>query len=139
MDIEHSLPWQVSLARKVLIRSLEQDLTPLQLNAQQFAILRITEREGTVTPGELAERLHVDRPTVSRLLRTLKQRGWLRAKRSLLDARHDELRVTARGQRHLDQAREVFERFTQTIEADFSDEELSTLLVLLSRLTSRAV
>ncbi len=137
MEIERSLFWQLSLARKHLLNSLEKDLDPTGLNVPQFVILRITAREGVTSPGTLADRLRLERPAVSRFLRSLKEQGYLRSRRSKIDARHDELRLTAAGERKLAEVEQHYAAFDHRLAEHFTPAELDTLLDLIGRLANR--
>lgn len=54
-------------------------------------------REPGVSQNELAARLHLEKSTVSRLAKTLEQRGWLDRVRDEHDSRLFKLRLTAAG------------------------------------------
>jgi DNA-binding MarR family transcriptional regulator len=54
-------------------------------------------RGDPISQVELASRLRLDKSTVSRLVRTLEQRGWISRHRSIDDGRVDELSLTSDG------------------------------------------
>jgi DNA-binding MarR family transcriptional regulator len=54
-------------------------------------------REPGISQNELAARLHLEKSTVSRLAKTLEQRGWLDRLRDKNDSRLLRLRLTAAG------------------------------------------
>jgi putative acetyltransferase len=69
-------------------------------HSQCHALLEL-HRSGSLTPGELAQRLELDRSTVSRLAEGLVRRGWVRAAPHLHDGRSKALRLTAAGEREV--------------------------------------
>jgi DNA-binding MarR family transcriptional regulator len=129
-----TLAEHVAALRRTLYRRLTRELSRqtsrpfLQLNA-----LRAVLREGITTQAELADRLLVDAPAVSRLVARLEQDGLLR-KGAGKDRRSVRLNVTARGRREL----AFLERALSSLEADIrrhlTREEYATLGALMQRL-----
>jgi DNA-binding MarR family transcriptional regulator len=65
--------------------------------AQLFVLATLTEANGPLSIGELAERTRTDQSTVSVVAGRLVQRGLVRRKRSQSDSRRAELTLTPRG------------------------------------------
>jgi DNA-binding MarR family transcriptional regulator len=72
----------------------------------QVLMLRTLETAGPVTPGQLADELHLARPTVSNLVRELAASGLLDRKPSEQDGRSVTLELT-------DRARALLEAFNR--------------------------
>lgn len=68
------------------------------LSFPQRTLLRLIGRSSGITPGELAEYLHVDRGTLSGLLRGLDERGLIERSIDSLDRRRIRTHLTALGE-----------------------------------------
>jgi DNA-binding MarR family transcriptional regulator len=88
--------------------------------------------------GELADRLLVDAPTVTRRVQQLEARGLVRRTADPLDRRAQLVQLTAAGTRMIERAMALFHRWLEEVLADWSDTERSELGRLLERFT-RAV
>jgi DNA-binding MarR family transcriptional regulator len=64
--------------------------------SEAHALMEIGRGE-PISQTELGSRLHLEKSTVSRLVRILEQRGWISRERSLRDGRVDELCLTSEG------------------------------------------
>jgi DNA-binding MarR family transcriptional regulator len=69
------------------------------LTGPQRFVLRIVGRRPGISPGELAEILHVDPSTVTPHVKGLARRGFLARRRDRLDGRRAVLVLTGRGRR----------------------------------------
>ena len=100
---------------------------------QNFILERLWERDGQ-TPGEIAEAIGVEGPTVVRALQRMAAAGIVVRKRHPTDGRQIVIHLTPAGaelRRHLPRAlRQVEEQAL----ADFSNAERAELLELLDRL-----
>lgn len=100
---------------------------------QQFILKCLWEEEG-LTPGEIAERLGIETPTVSRAVQRMERAGFVQRQPDSADARLVRVYLTETG-RGLEHAiNTVLAEATQQALADFSTEECDTLIVLLRRL-----
>lgn len=82
------------LKQAVLPRAARHGLSP-----QQFWILvGLSERRAAPSQGELAERMHVDAPTASRVLATLVRRRLVRLEQDPADRRRALVHLTRTGQ-----------------------------------------
>jgi DNA-binding MarR family transcriptional regulator len=71
----------------------------LGLTAQQRFVLRILGKLGRISPAQLAELLHVDRGSVTALLKRLEARQLVGRRPDLEDGRRVHLSLTARGRK----------------------------------------
>jgi DNA-binding MarR family transcriptional regulator len=67
------------------------------MRATQFTILATLTQTGPVTTSGLAEYLGLERTTLTRNLRPLESRGWVRAESDEADLRRRRVGLTARG------------------------------------------
>lgn len=66
---------------------------------QQYNVLRIVQKDGPVAPGEVARRLLVTAPVVTRLVSGLEKAGLVERHRDPSDRRAQNLVLTAAGRR----------------------------------------
>jgi DNA-binding MarR family transcriptional regulator len=123
-------------ASRALTASIQVPLERHGVHAgQNFILERLWERDGQ-TPGEIAEAIGVEGPTVVRALQRMAAAGIVVRKKHPTDGRQIAIHLTAAGSRlraHIPRAlRHVEERAV----ADFSSAEQNELLELLERLAS---
>jgi DNA-binding MarR family transcriptional regulator len=95
----------------------------------------LSEAGDGIRPGDLAERLGVDAPTVTRRVQQLESRGLLRRAADPLDKRAQLVQLTATGSRSVDKTRSIFRRWMEEVLADWSGSERQQLATLLERFT----
>ena len=99
--------------------------------AEAHALLELT-REEPLLQKDLAQRLRLEKSTVSRLVKVLEKRGWVGRKKSSHDGRAMELRLTEAGKKaaaRLAEARRA--KFARILEA-IPEEELAPVIRALS-------
>lgn len=107
-------------------------------SGQQF-VLRCLWNEDGLTPGEVARRLSLATPTVTRTADRLATGGLLRREHHQTDARLVRLRLTAEGRRLESVIGQEMERLTDEALAGFSSKERSLLIALLQRIHENLV
>lgn len=106
----------------------------------QVSILRLVIEHGGLTPAQLADVLHVARPTVSNLLKGLVRDGLVEREMNKTDARQLTIRPTERGRSILNSFRQERTRALQQALDDVPGEppiDVGTLVVTLHQLLSR--
>jgi DNA-binding MarR family transcriptional regulator len=96
-----------SAARRVT-QVYDDALRPAGLKTSQFSLLATLRHAEALTLGELAERLSMDRTTLTRNLRPLQQAGWIERVPDPVDRRRIHLVVTAAGRATLAHARPLW-------------------------------
>jgi DNA-binding MarR family transcriptional regulator len=115
---------RVSLAR--LARRLRSECDPVVTQTQLSGLATI-DRHGPMTAGALAEHEHIRRPTATRLIASLVERGLVERVPDPLDGRVAWLRLTPEGARHLQGIRRRKDRFLSERLTRLDPEELATL------------
>lgn len=90
----------------ILIRELESYFTTHDLSQLRFLTLILIDREperSSLAASEIAERLDVSRPVVTRTLQNLEQAGLISVLKNENDARSKEIFLTKLGQGKLDE------------------------------------
>ena len=91
-----------------------------------------------ITQDQLAQRLHVNRSSVTRQLALLEEGGFIRRRRSETDRRTIEVFPTEKMLAALPVVRDTMHRWRALLTEGFTPEELETLEALLDRLADRA-
>lgn len=123
------------------IRRASRSERQLPASEAQVTILRLAVEHGGVTPAQLADVLHVARPTVSNLLKGLIQDGLVERLMHKNDARQVTIAPTERGRSILQTFRQERTRVLRQALEDVADGPtvdaaalVTDLRVLLSRL-----
>ncbi len=95
--------------------------------ASHIGLLRMLAHQGTCTMSAMANKMSVSLPTMSRTMRRMEQRNWVRLQRDLHDRRTVWAELTPDGQAALDQVYEQTARHIETVLKALSDQELNTL------------
>jgi len=97
-------------AARAVTRLYDEALRPSGLRVTQFSLMQVLGRaRGALTQGTLGELLALDSTTLSRTLRPLERRGWIRTVPGA-DRRERRLALTSAGRRQLERARPHWER-----------------------------
>jgi DNA-binding MarR family transcriptional regulator len=90
-----------------LLRWARVDDVQTGLSAPRLSILSVLVYGGTRTVGELAAAEQVSTPTMTKLLQALEADGYVTRRRDAVDARVQQMSVTARGRRALEEGRRM--------------------------------
>ena len=129
--------FQVHNARRAIRRALRrlEDVAPdAALPGGSFSALELIGRNRGIAPHALAERLFLDAPKVTVLLRRLAEEGLVERSRSARDRRRAEVRLTLAGAERLERARRFSEMQEARIARALSAGERARLLELLGKL-----
>lgn len=108
-------------------------LAPTGLRVTQYSLLVNLRGAAPVALSLLAERMDLDRTTLTRNLKPLVEAGWVRVDQDTSDARVRLVGLTAAGDAHLLAARDHWRRAQQDVSATIGEQELARLHELLDR------
>jgi DNA-binding MarR family transcriptional regulator len=100
---------------RAITRLYDAKLRPHGLRATQFSILTALALRGPMPMGELAERLGLERTTLTRSAALLEKRGWITSDRSS-DRRERPIKLTASGRRKLESAFSAWKAAQDSVE-----------------------
>lgn len=95
-DLGEQLVRMLPVVRRALIRATRAAEGLPALPEAQVAVLRTLAREGPLSPAQIADRMHLARPTVSNLVREMTAEDLLERKPSPVDKRSVLLVPTTR-------------------------------------------
>lgn len=108
---------------RAVSRIYAEEMRPSGLARSQFAILANLNHAGPLALSELADRMYMDRTTLTRNLKPLEKSDLLTRWRSDDDARVTLVAITDKGQRKLAEARRYWRRAQNRLLAMFGKEK----------------
>lgn len=121
--------------RRVTLETIalyDRHLAPVGISIQQFSVLRHIDTLGPLSVTDLAERMGLDRTTLSRNLKLMERRGLLQEEPSL--GRQRLLKLTPAGARTLAQARPHWQAAQEALESRLEPGQMDELERILARL-----
>jgi len=119
---------------------LNKRLEDYGLTAAQWAVLKdlhINENFGHVqnaTPAAIAERLNMDRPTMSGITTRLYKNTWIETMSNPEDRRSQLIKLTDKSRKILEELEEVSDKIVIEALKDFSEQEVENIKILLSKI-----
>jgi len=124
MNLAHQIKYQLNQAL------LQEDLT-----VQQWALLQQLMLERPLTAVQLANRLDMDKPTVSGIVKRLVEKDFLTKQANPADQRSQLLNLTSTGQTAAVTGQGISNQIVDAIMAPLSPEDQQRLNQLLGKLT----
>lgn len=125
-------------AARAVTRLYNQELRSEGIEGTQFSILMALDRAGEIPQGKLGELLALDSTTLTRMLRPLAKRGWV--KLGAADDRRMRLfSLTPAGRVKFRQSQHRWNRAQERLRTALGDEAMNQLGPLLARVTLAAV
>ena len=115
----------------------DQELRGSGLQVTQFTLLQALELTGNLTQGHLGELLSLDSTTLTRTLRPLLGKGWVRSLPGE-DRRERHFQLTPAGRRQLEHARPSWERAQQRLQKALGATDWQVLQTVLVGVTEAA-
>jgi DNA-binding MarR family transcriptional regulator len=140
----HSAKWQpataptfwINHASRLVMREFERRLRPLALGFAYLPVLMALEEHGELLQKELAERAHVEQPSMAALLARMERDGIVARAPHPDDKRASRIALTRRGKARLPSALQALSEGVEQALRGFSRAERATLIELLSRVVS---
>ena len=107
------------------------------IEAPQFALLTMLHHVGDCSQTALGQRFDLDKTTLSRNVRLLKQKGWIQVAPGA-DARERRLTLTAAGRRRLASARPAWQHAQERLRSALGELDWETMFRTLDSLTGAA-
>ena len=113
---------------------IEAELRRIQMDVPTWRVLMILGEESPRPIGQIAKLAVINISTMMRIVERMDKAGLIKSAPSISDGRITELTMTASGRAKLAAARKVTAPVYQRVIRDFSANDFSQLLELLSRL-----
>jgi len=118
---------------RAVTRLYNQELRTTGLELTQFTLLMALGITGESTQGNLGKLLALDTTSLTRMLRLLTKREWIRARRGD-DRRQRLLRLTASGREKLEQSRPHWERAQRRLQRGLGEPSWTQMGGLLAEI-----
>ena len=134
IDLNHSIGFNINKTANLLNSSFNQKLQPHGIALEQRATLEILEFEKDVTQTKIAQILGKDKTTISRTLKTLEKKGFV--KKEELNKRTYLIKLTKLGEEVLKNSSSTVQEFRTKMSAKLTQEEINTFLNTLEKFVS---
>jgi DNA-binding MarR family transcriptional regulator len=135
--LENSLGFLLLSACRTHSKRLEELLQEAGITRVEFKVLVAIGAEGRSQPSEIADFLDIDKPAVSRALRSLEDAGLIVTGKTQTDRRATILGLTPRGRQAMNKGIEGAVEANDALVRVFSAEERSMFADLLARTHGR--
>src|SRR6185437_9313176 len=132
---DQSLPMALLRAREAVMRGFRRLLREHGLNEQEWRIMRALMEADQLEIGELAERVFILKPSASRTVKNLENRGIVRRSRPSSDQRRALITLTPRGRALFDELAPHSELEYARISRVIGGNDMDELYRLLGRIT----
>ena len=124
-------------ASRAVTQLYDQWLRAHGIEGPQFALLAILDRLGETNQSTMGQRFDLEKTTLSRNLKVLKQKGWIETLPGH-DARERRVRLTANGRHRLAAARPTWKKAQAQLRFALSEHDWNRTLHVLHAITSAA-
>ena len=124
-------------ASRAVSQLYDEQVRAAGLNISQFTLLQVLFQAGELTQGRLGQILVLDSTTLTRTLRTLESKGWIR-RRPGKDRRERQIALTSAGRSRFQRAVPAWNRAQKLLRARVGWRRWSGLMEELSRLAGTA-
>ncbi|MGN6693931.1 MAG: MarR family winged helix-turn-helix transcriptional regulator [Aquihabitans sp.] len=129
---------RLSMAAKAARAVAERDMAANGSNLSAAIIVRIVAREPGLSQRQLADRMHIQGPTVLRHLDRLEAEGLITRTRDERDRRVQRIDLTPAGRKARDRLSVVADAVSASLTQIFTPEELAAFEGYLDRISTRA-
>lgn len=122
-------------AARAVTRLYNQELRAERIEITQFTLLMALQRTGDVSQGRLGQVLALDSTSLTRMLKPLEKRGWVR-EREGEDRRFRIIGLTAAGRAKLEHGLPHWKRAQERLQGALGERALGQLVELLGQATT---
>ena len=137
-DVRHSLPMALLRARESVMRRFRPMLEAHGVNEQQWRVLRVLAEADVLDASEVAARANILAPSLTRMIRTMEDKGLIIRGRDETDARRVMLSIAPAGLAVIHEASPESRRIYAGIVATYGPERMAQLVDLLNALSALA-
>nr|WP_314091115.1 homoprotocatechuate degradation operon regulator HpaR [uncultured Shinella sp.] len=123
-------------AREAVMSHFRPILADHDVTEQQWRVLRTLSDAGLLDATEVAEKAFILAPSLTRMLRSLEERGFISRHKDKADGRRVLLRLEAAGQAVIDEVMPDSRRVYADLDARFGGERVEQLLDMLEELAA---
>ncbi len=134
-DHNQSLGYLTGLANRMLsnILAMRFQKAGIDMTAEQWGAILVLLNGEAMTQGELGERLHLEKSSVSRLMDRLEKRGWIVRTNDQNDSRQKIVSPTQTARDIAEQCETIARAVLKEAQTGMTEDEMLILGALLSR------
>lgn len=136
LSTRRALPIALLRAREAVMSQVRPMLAQYGMTEQQWRVIRVLDEAGTLDATEVAQRAYILAPSLTRMIRSLLERGLITTQPGKTDKRRVLLDIAPAGRALIRQVQPDSQRIYEQIEASYGRERLELLLDLLNELAS---
>jgi MarR family transcriptional regulator, organic hydroperoxide resistance regulator len=133
MSIEQSLGYQIRYAYRIFVKALADELGPHRVTTGQWSALRVLWQEDGLSQVELAQRMMVEKASLTAVLKAMASEGLIARVRNTEDRRKVNIFLTASGRRLKSKILPLIGRINKRATRRLSSAEVQQLRRLLAR------
>ncbi|MBX4922306.1 homoprotocatechuate degradation operon regulator HpaR [Rhizobium lentis] len=123
-------------AREAVMSHFRPILAAHDVTEQQWRVIRVLSEVGTLDASEVADKASILAPSLTRMIRSLEERGLITKHKDRADGRRVLLRITPAGQATVNQVMPDSLKVYADIDARFGTERVEQLLDMLDELAA---
>ena len=135
-DTRRSLPIALLRAREAVMGHFRPMLAIHDVTEQQWRVIRILAEAGTLDASEMADRAFILAPSLTRIIRSLEERGFITKSKDEQDGRRVLLRITPAGLKIINEVSPDSRMIYKAIENRFGRDRIEQLLEMLDELAT---
>jgi homoprotocatechuate degradation regulator HpaR len=138
-ETRRSLPIALLRARETVMIQFRQMLSNHDLTEQQWRVMRILAESGRIDASEVADKCFILAPSLTRMIRTLEDRGIITKHKDANDGRRVLLEITQTGLAIIKDVTPESRKIYQRLEEKFGKARLETLLDMLDEIANLSI
>ena len=131
---DRSLPIALLRAREKVMGPIRVMLLKAGVTEQQWRVLRVLDETGQTDASEIAKRACLLMPSLTRIIQTLCENGYVTRTRDTKDRRRQILNITKTGQTLIEDNMTESRNISESLEERFGRQNFAQLLDLLNAL-----
>ena len=131
---DRSLPIALLRAREKVMAPIRVMLLRAGVTEQQWRVLRVLDETGQVDASEIAKRACLLMPSLTRIIQTLYENGYVTRTRDTQDRRRQIIDITKAGQTLIEDNMAESRKISENLEEQFGPQNVAQLLDLLNAL-----
>lgn len=123
-------------AREAVMSHFRPILANHDVTEQQWRVMRVLHETGTLDASEVADKAFILAPSLTRMIKSLEERGFITKHKDKTDGRRVLLRIAPAGKAMIEEVMPDSRRVYAEIDARFGRERVDALLDMLDDLAS---
>lgn len=134
-ELHNRIGFKVTRLARIMETRLEADLSEHGVTRLMWCILRGVGMENVTTPSDLAAYVCVARPAISRLLKSMEQKGLIKRISQGDDKRFTEIALTELGTEKMQICHKLVQRLNAHFSEKLADADYSNFMKMIDQLT----